>query len=355
MYTVKNKYKIILSLVCILLTTLPTLAQDTAATAATAPSPYATLRYSLLAVGIILVFVIMVLANITKITGQLYLTKQKKGDAASVTAKATSVLLVLFSLPMTLFAQDEVVEVVKPSLPTDLYFYFTIIAVELLVIFFLARMIYGFLQDPNKEVLNLEKPSRFLFLKKMLRPQPIEVQEKLDLEHDYDGIRELDNDIPKWWKLAFAGTILFAVVYLFRMFITNGIPTQLEELTAANIKADEAKLAYLLKASDDIDENNVAVMTGADLVDGRELYVKNCVACHADNGGGGVGPNLTDDKWVHKGELGDIFYSIKYGWEEKGMRPWINDFSPKQIAQLTNYIKSLENTNVAGGKDPEGE
>ena len=80
------------------------------------------------------------------------------------------------------------------------------------------------------------------------------------------------------------------------------------------------------------------------------------MACHADKGQGNqTGPNLTDDYWLHKGGIKDVFYTIKYGWPEKGMRSWKEDFSPAQIAQLSSFIKSLKGSNPPGAKEPQGE
>ena len=97
------------------------------------------------------------------------------------------------------------------------------------------------------------------------------------------------------------------------------------------------------------------MMGAEDIVAGQELYSKNCVACHGDKGQGGVGPNFTDEYWLHKGSINAIFYSIKYGWQEKGMKSWKDDFSPNQIAQLSSYINSIKNTHAAGGKEKQGE
>lgn len=336
---------------------IPCLAQDTAIATAAPVSAYGTLRYTMIVVAFILVGVIFALANITKETGRLFLKKQKEKENKT-SVKITSLLFCLLSLPLFPLAQpvtDAAAIVTAQSLPTDLYFYFSVIAVEMLIIFFLVSMIYGFIKEPKVVTNNAFVLPKFNFIKKLLRPQSIEVQQQLDLNHDYDGIRELDNDIPRWWKMAFVGTFIFAIIYLFRMFVSDSMPLQLQELATANHIADEAKLAYLKATADNIDENSVAMLGVEDIAGGRELFTKNCVACHGDRAQGGVGPNLTDDSWLHKGGIHDIFFTIKYGWEDKGMKSWKNDFSPKQIAQLASFIKSIENTNVEGGKEAQGD
>src|SRR5690606_21981681 len=85
-------------------------------------------------------------------------------------------------------------------------------------------------------------------------------------------------------------------------------------------------------------------------------FTKNCVACHAaDGGGNAVGPNLADPYWLHGGSLKDIFKSIKYGWKDKGMKSWKDDFSPKQIAQLASFVKSLQGTTPTAPKEKQGD
>src|SRR5690606_33054193 len=176
----------------------------------------------------------------------------------------------------------------------------------------------------------------------------------LDLEHDYDGIRELDNNIPKWWQFAFAGTVVFAVVYLFRMFITGSLPDQLTELEKAERVAAIKMAEYLKNSANNVDEHTVEMLDAAGIAIGADLYAKNCVACHGAAGEGTIGPNLTDEYWLHKGGIKDIFYSIKYGWPEKGMKSWKDDFSPMQIAQSSSYVKSLPGTNPPNAKEAEG-
>ena len=104
-----------------------------------------------------------------------------------------------------------------------------------------------------------------------------------------------------------------------------------------------------------IDENTVVLLSGVDIDAGKGLYVANCSACHGDKGQGGVGPNFADEYWIHGGSISDVFKSIKYGWVDKGMKPWKDDFSPKQIAQLTSYVESFKGTNPPNPKDKQGD
>lgn len=178
---------------------------------------------------------------------------------------------------------------------------------------------------------------------------------RLDLHHDYDGIRELDNNIPGWWKAAFAGTILIAVIYFVRFFITDTLPDQVDELKAAQEKAEVEVAKYLERTGGLVDENTAVMSDAAGIKHGAGLYSQQCVACHGASGEGGISPNLADEYWLHNGGIKDVFYSIKYGWPDKGMMPWADVFSPKEIQDIASYILSLQGSNPPNAKDPEGE
>jgi cytochrome c oxidase cbb3-type subunit 3 len=105
-----------------------------------------------------------------------------------------------------------------------------------------------------------------------------------------------------------------------------------------------------------VDENTVTLLTDATaLAEGKKLYGASCSPCHGADGQGVVGPNLTDDYWLHKGGIKDVFKTIKYGVQEKGMKAWKDDFSPVQLAEISSYIKSLQGTKPAGAKEPQGD
>lgn len=185
--------------------------------------------------------------------------------------------------------------------------------------------------------------------------KPLEEEAKLDTGHSYDGIRELDNVIPPWFTTAFVLTILLAGVYLYRYHIAKDAPLMIEEyeieMAKANLEHDE----YLKKQASNIDENSVGILTGAELEAGKKTFTTICAACHKADGGGMVGPNLTDDYWIHGGSLKDIFKTIKYGVPEKGMISWKEQLSPQQIAQVANYILTLHGTNPPDAKEKQGE
>jgi cytochrome c oxidase cbb3-type subunit 3 len=120
-------------------------------------------------------------------------------------------------------------------------------------------------------------------------------------------------------------------------------------------KADEEKEAYLAKAGNMVDENSVKMLDEAGIAAGKTIFTQKCAACHAPDGGGTVGPNLTDDYWLHGGSISSVFKTIKYGVPEKGMLSWKDQLSPKEIAQVTSFIKSIKGAKVASAKEPQGE
>jgi cytochrome c oxidase cbb3-type subunit 3 len=129
-----------------------------------------------------------------------------------------------------------------------------------------------------------------------------------------------------------------------------------QELQIAMQQAEQEKEAYLAKSANKVDENSVVFLNDAvALGSGKKIFTASCAPCHGADGGGVVGPNLTDDYWLHGGSLNDVFKTIKYGWTEKGMKSWKDDFSPVQIAQIASYVKSLHGTKPATPKEPQGE
>ena len=188
----------------------------------------------------------------------------------------------------------------------------------------------------------------------------IEDEKDILMDHEYDGIMELDNKLPPWWLYMFYFTIIFGVVYL-GYYQFSGDRTQLDEYKAEMALAEEQKAAFLASAANNIDESNVVLLADAgSLSNGKEKFETLCVACHGKSGGStqtppGVGPNLTDEYWIHGGGVKNIFKTIKYGVPAKGMIAWESQLSPKQMQEVASYIMSLEGTNPENAKDPQGE
>ncbi len=173
--------------------------------------------------------------------------------------------------------------------------------------------------------------------------------------HDYDGIHEYDNDLPPWWKALFWGTIGFAGVYLVFFHVTASGALSIEEYQGEMAQA--AILTQQLGANDDPNKptDYKPLLASADVKIGHDLFTQNCAACHGKAGEGAVGPNLTDEYWLHGGEVNKVYHTIKYGVQGKGMVAWKGKLSSKQMLQVASYILTLHGTNPANPKAPQGE
>lgn len=187
----------------------------------------------------------------------------------------------------------------------------------------------------------------------LLELRPIEEEKDMVIDHEYDGIQELNNPIPTWFNVLFYSTVLFGFVYLLVYHVFGWGMNQDQEYVHELAVAEKAKQEYLAQAANLIDESSVQMdlsMAPA----GKAIFVANCAACHGANGEGGIGPNLADRFWIHGGEIKDIFKTVKYGVPEKGMVPWEQTLTPGQIAEVSNYILTLRDTNPANAKAQEG-
>lgn len=185
---------------------------------------------------------------------------------------------------------------------------------------------------------------------------PLDREHEVMTDHEYDGIRELDNNLPPWWVWMFYATIVFAFVYLIYYHVLPYGQTQEEEYIAEVEQAEADRQAYLAQAKNLVDENTVAYLGDvADLNAGKAIYMELCQVCHAGDGGGGVGPNFTDEYWLHGGSIQSIFKTVKYGVPSKGMISWESQLRPVQMAQVASYIQSLGGTTPAAPKEPQGE
>lgn len=187
---------------------------------------------------------------------------------------------------------------------------------------------------------------------------PIEKEESILLDHNYDGIHELDNHLPPWWKWLFYFTIVWGVVYLLVYHVFDGLPLMEEEYAIAMEDAKLAKEARMAGETSNIDESNVVFSDAAsDLASGKAIYDRECVACHAPEGQGLIGPNFTDNYWIHGGSISDVFKTVKYGVPQKGMIPWQTKLSPKEMQDVSSYILTFVGTtpkNPPAPKGPEG-
>ncbi len=196
------------------------------------------------------------------------------------------------------------------------------------------------------------------FYEKVNNTVPLAQEDTLLLDHNYDGIKELDNHLPPWWKWLFVGTIGWAAIYIFLFHFSGSLPLQEQEYQneLAFAEAQSLKLAAS-QPKEAIDENSLVYTTDeAFLKNGSQVFLTSCVACHKNDGGGNaIGPNLTDAYWLHGGELKNIFLTIKNGVVEKGMPAWGKAMSPKDVRDVSFYVMSLQGSNPPNAKAPQGE
>ncbi len=186
---------------------------------------------------------------------------------------------------------------------------------------------------------------------------PLEKEADIMLDHNYDGIRELDNHLPPWWKWLFYLSIVFAVVYMIFYHVTDTLPLSNQEYEYEVALAQEQ--ARKLQASNPvaaIDETNVTVVTDAlAIADGKQTYLNNCASCHRKDGGGDIGPNLTDEYWKHGGDIKDIFKVVRHGVQGTNMIAWEGFISPEKMQNVASYMLTLKGTNPENPKKPEGD
>ena len=189
---------------------------------------------------------------------------------------------------------------------------------------------------------------------KLLSLKPLEKEEELVIPHEYDGIKELNNPTPTWFNVLFYGTMIIAVGYFYYYHIGEYGPRQDQEYENEMEKATLDKIAFLAKSGEKYDENSVKIDASL-IANGKQVFSNNCKACHGEQGQGIIGPNLTDEYWLHGGGINNVFKTIKYGVPAKGMVSWEKNLSAKNIAELSNYILSLKGSHPANAKAPQGD
>jgi len=244
------------------------------------------------------------------------------------------------------------------------WFILTTFLVLLLMLFFLlvlALKKVELLENEKNGVSTEESKINFSvwvkeILQKWTKSKEIDNEDEIILDHNYDGIKELDNSLPPWWVYMFYATIVFAVVYLIRFEVLDGD----NQITEYNNAVAEAKVSldkYKETATDLVDVSTVTLLTDEkDLSRGKAIYNLNCAACHTPDGGGSIGPNLTDKHWILGGGIKNVFTTVSNGGRDgKGMVAWNKILKPIDIAKVSSYIISLQGTTPANPKQPEGE
>lgn len=364
--TIKSRSTRIISLVAAMLLSAPAImAQTTAGNGPAKSSMDNPMVITLVVIMFALLLVIGILAGVViNLAG--FTAEKEKQQTGGTGMKAMALIgFMLLSLPMmaqTNATADAAAAADNYGGVTSTAFYamIAVIGAEVLVIFFMLFFLRSFLAKEKARAAAaagvVKQPTR-TWWDWFNSFRPMHEESKIDLGHNYDGIRELDNRLPPWWLYGFYITIIFAGIYLWRYHVSHTAPLSGEEFTIAMQKADEEKAAYMKNAANLVDETNVKLLTdAADLAEGKKIFTNPayCAACHRADGGGQVGPNLTDVYWIYGGGIKDIFKTIKYG-TTKGMKSWKDELSPSQIAQVSSYVKSLKGSNPPSAKDPQGD
>lgn len=238
---------------------------------------------------------------------------------------------------------------------SDLYAMLVLNIVLLAVLLYLRRMFTSFVELVQDEKQALaEKPASMQKVGKLLTDVvPIEEEASILLHHEYDGIRELDNNLPPWWVWMFYGTIAFAVIYLFNYHVLGTSDLQIVAYNKEMKQAEAEKMAYRKAMAMNVDETNATVLTdAADLARGKELFTTNCVSCHGPKGAGDIGPNLTDNTWIYGYDIKDLYKNVRRGSPNGKMPEHESKMNPVEIQQVTSYVLSLPYTQ---GSEPQGE
>lgn len=276
----------------------------------------------------------------------------------------------LITIPLALFltagafAQDTEMKTTfldDPMLPY--YIGFGVLVVLALLVVAVAIYVISILnmlseqaEKANAEKLGVPYVSRATWwsrIKQQLNASvPLEQEKDIVMDHDYDGIRELDNHLPPWWKWLFYATIVFSGFYIVFYHFSDTLPLQEEEYLTEMKAADALKA----KMPSDIDEATLTFINDPAMIEnGKAVFASACIACHRGDGGGINGPNLTDAYWIHGGDVKEIFATVKNGVVDKGMPAWGKAMSPKDVRDVVFFVMSLQGSNPPGAKAPQGE
>ncbi len=315
--------------------------------------------------AVLLLILIWVVAGVTKgLLSDKELWKDKFGNAASAVAVLLATGMMLNT--STAYAQAAETSSAMFQMSDGLFWIMVLVDAFLLVVLLallynLSSLIRSLRTAPEQEEVAVEESmAESIWTGSLSAAVPLEQEGDILMDHEYDGIRELDNRLPPWWLYMFYFTIVFGVFYVGYYHFSSG-QLQLAEYESEMALAEEQKAAFLASAANNVDESNVELLADAtSLANGKEKFETLCVACHAASGGStqnppGVGPNLTDEYWLHGGGVQNIFKTIKYGVPAKGMIAWESQLSPRQMQEVASYIISLQGTNPPNAKEPQGE
>jgi len=325
-----------------------------------------TLFYWCIALTIVLLFSIGLVTNsiLTLVKSDYFKERisKKNNDKDAISKIVSIVLLIGFSLygnntfALTFNAPGMATEG-QPWLLVEDYdlFYFLVVDIVLLCVMFYLRCMFNnfvrMVRQPQEKV--VVSPVVKKINKVLTDAVDIEEEHTILMHHEYDGIRELDNNLPPWWLWGFYATIVFAIIYLchYHIFQTGDLQQVAYEKNMAEKQKEVEE--YLVKMAMNVDENSATLMEDEnDLNQGKTIFEVNCVVCHLEDGSGKIGPNLTDNAWIYGYDIKTVFSTIKYG-TSNGMPEHASKLKPTQIQQVASYLLHFEQ--VPNGKDPEGD
>ncbi len=182
-------------------------------------------------------------------------------------------------------------------------------------------------------------------------------KDKFVEHHEFDGIRELANEPPYWLSFIFIITLIFSYAYIARYHIFKSGDLQIAEYQneMAQYAPEEEESDLMALRPENAEESLIALTDNESLNAGKEIFKLNCAVCHLQEGQGLVGPNLTDEYWIHGGGYKDVVTLIRNGVPAKGMISWKTQISKQQILEVASYIMTMQGTNPPNPKAPEGE
>lgn len=324
--------------------------------------------YFMVGLAALLVITIFVLgSSIRNLLGSDYykerIAKKQNEKSSNGDSLKTLMIALIVMLPLSGMSQGEESTSYLPEVVPQSWFWFMLCIniVLLLIVMYLRKLFTQLMSEVRTKKQTVEEvvPENVITAKKINKflTDAVDIENEKDilLDHEYDGIQELDNNLPPWWLWGFYFSIVFAVVYLLNYHVF-GISDLQEEAYHKDVARAEKEIEeYKKKMALNVDENTVVYLDDATAIaKGKEIFSMNCVACHGKEGQGVVGPNLTDDYWLYGGDIKDVFTTVKYG-AKNGMKSWKDDLTAVQMQQVSSYIMSIKGTNPENAKAPEGD
>jgi cytochrome c oxidase cbb3-type subunit 3 len=320
--------------------------------------------YALFGLMIVLLLAIILMTNsiLTFIRSDLFKTKMHAkdetkggnlGSALLIVGLLGSLLLPNASYALSTPDLTDPAQVEYPWLlveNSDLYILLGVNIILLIIVMYLKGLFNDFYYMVYEHRKKTVKAKQSKVTKVLTDAVPIEEEASILMDHEYDGIRELDNNLPPWWVYGFYLTIFFSVFYIAYYHVFNPDDLQEGEYNKSMVQAKKDIDAYLKEAAMNVDETNVTLLVDeAGVSAGKSLFETNCTTCHK-SGEGDIGPNLTDNFWLYGNDIKDVFKTIKMG-TANGMPEHASKLNPVQLQQVSSYVLSMK---FKPGKEPQG-